>query len=91
MPQYNIITFFTQIFWLTIIFFGFYFITLQFFMPKIAAVIKARKKKLSHGTGGVFILNEEQASVEFSRNSSLETCADTSKVSVSFIIASADK
>jgi len=90
MPQFDIITFFTQIFWLTIIFFGFYFVTLQSFIPKIAAVIKARKKKLTHGAGGVSSLNEEQISVETTRNNSLEFCADTSKASVNFMINTAN-
>ena len=91
MPQFDIITFFTQIFWLTIIFFGFYFVTLQSFIPKIAAVIKARKKKLTHGAGGVSSLNEEQASVESSRNVSLESCADTSKVGINRMINNANE
>ena len=90
MPQFDIITFFTQIFWLTLIFFGFYFVTLQSFIPKIAAVLKARRKKLAHGTGGVSSLNEEQSSTEFTRNSSLELCADTSKADVSFMLSSAN-
>ncbi len=90
LSQFDIITFFTQIFWLTLIFFGFYFVTLQSFIPKIAAVIKARKKKLIHGAGGVSSLNEEQAFVESTRNNSLETCADTSNAGVSFLITTAN-
>jgi hypothetical protein len=90
MPQFDIITFFTQIFWLTIIFFGFYFVTLQSFIPKIAAVIKARKKKLAHGAGGVSSLNEEQVSIETIRNNSLEFCADSSKAGVTFMVTSAN-
>ena len=46
MPQFDKITFFNQIFWLIVIFSGFYFILLKNFLPKISSVLKARNKKL---------------------------------------------
>jgi F-type H+-transporting ATPase subunit b len=46
MPQFDKITFFNQIFWLILIFSGFYFILLKNFLPKIGSVLKARNKKL---------------------------------------------
>ena len=79
MPQFDKITFFTQIFWLTIIFFGFYFIMLQIFLPKIAAVLKTRKKKLSIGVDGVSILNKEQFFVLSFRNNFVQNFIYTSK------------
>lgn len=82
MPQFDKITFFTQIFWLTIIFFGFYFLTLQIFLPKIAAVLKSRKKKLSSGSTGVFNLNEEQFSVVNIRNTFVQNFIEDAKSSL---------
>ena len=82
MPQFDKITFFTQIFWLTIIFFGFYFIMLQIFLPKIAAVLKTRKKKLSIGVDGVSILNKEQFFVLSFRNNFVQNFVYTSKNSL---------
>lgn len=68
MPQFDKITFFGQIFWLTVIFFSFYFISLELFLPKISAVLKTRKKKLAIGLGSVKGLNEEQFSIENKKN-----------------------
>ena len=44
MPQFDKITFFNQIFWLLITFFGFYFIILKSLLPVLAAGLKTRKK-----------------------------------------------
>jgi hypothetical protein len=59
MPQFDKITFFTQIFWLTLIFFSFYFLILRFFLPKLAAVLKSRKKKLFLGSNMTYNLKKE--------------------------------
>jgi hypothetical protein len=82
MPQFDKITFFTQIFWLTIIFFGFYFLMLQIFLPKIASVLKTRKKKLSVGARGVFDLNKEQFLVLNLRNIFMQNFATNAKSNV---------
>jgi hypothetical protein len=50
MPQFDIITFYSQIFWLAVIFFGFYNFTLRIFLPKITAVLKTRNKRLLLGS-----------------------------------------
>jgi hypothetical protein len=60
MPQFDKITFFTQIFWLTLIFFGLYFFILQALLPKLAAILKSRKKKLWAGSSASYRLGEEQ-------------------------------
>jgi hypothetical protein len=88
MPQFDKITFFTQIFWLTIIFFGFYFIMLQIFLPKIAAVLKTRKKKLSLGVDGVSNLNKEQFSVIAFRNNFAQNFIYTSKNNLITVVSS---
>ena len=54
MPQFDIITFFTQIFWLTIIFFGFYFVSLDSLLPRTQHARHAKQqqettRKMQHG------------------------------------------
>jgi len=87
MPQFDKITFFTQIFWLTIIFFSFYFFTLKVFLPKIATVLKTRKKKILIGSSGLLNLNKEQVSVESSRNNLLQEFSENNKNKISALVA----
>jgi|TARA_B110000977_G_C11080930_1_gene492920 hypothetical protein len=49
MPQFDKVTFFAQLFWLSITFYGFYMITIQTFLPGLARILKVRTKKLKHG------------------------------------------
>jgi hypothetical protein len=79
MPQFDKITFFTQIFWLSVIFFGFYFLMLQVFLPKIASVLKIRKKKLLMGADGVSTLNKEYFSIIIFRNNFVQNFISDSK------------
>lgn len=44
MPQLDKVTYFTQVFWVLIIFLGFYVIVLEKILPGIAARLKTRKK-----------------------------------------------
>ena len=44
MPQLDKVTYFTQVFWVLIIFLGFYVIVLEKILPSIAARLKTRKK-----------------------------------------------
>jgi F0F1-type ATP synthase membrane subunit b/b' len=44
MPQFDKVTFFNQIFWLTVGFLSFYFILLKGLLPVLAASLKTRKK-----------------------------------------------
>jgi F0F1-type ATP synthase membrane subunit b/b' len=46
MPQFDEITFFNQIFWLLLIFYGFNVILSKNFLPKISSALKARSKKV---------------------------------------------
>ncbi|MBO5038793.1 MAG: hypothetical protein J6C85_04990 [Alphaproteobacteria bacterium] len=45
MPQLELSTYITQIFWLFTTFFGFWFVMAKFIIPKIAETIEARKRK----------------------------------------------
>lgn len=86
MPQFDKLTFFTQIFWLTIIFFGFYFVTLQTYLPKIAAVIKTRKKKIDSGIASIASSKIESVKVTNSLNTLLELFFNNSKSELNFNI-----
>jgi|TARA_B100000780_G_C20999651_1_gene399956 F-type H+-transporting ATPase subunit b len=46
MPQFDKVTFFSQLFWLSITFYGFYMITIQTYLPGLARILKVRKKKV---------------------------------------------
>lgn len=48
MPQFDKITFFNQIFWLTVAFLSFYFIILKGLLPVLAASLKTRKKLVNY-------------------------------------------
>jgi hypothetical protein len=48
MPQFDKITFFNQIFWLTISFLSFYFIVLRGLLPVLASSLKTRKKLMHY-------------------------------------------
>jgi len=58
MPQFDKITFFNQILFIILVFASFYFTILKFVLPKIALVLKTRKKitKTSKKTEN-FVLN----------------------------------
>lgn len=45
MPQFDFYAFSTQVFWAIILFFAFYFVFTQIFLPKIAEVLKLREKR----------------------------------------------
>ena len=46
MPQFDKVTFFSQLFWLSITFYGFYMITIQTYLPGLARILKVLKKKV---------------------------------------------
>lgn len=79
MPQFDKITFFSQIFWLIIIFFGFYILIVHIFIPKLATVLKTRKKKLGGGASGVSALNKEQLHTTVEKNMLVQHFADNAK------------
>jgi len=76
MPQFDILTFYSQIFWLTVIFFGFYNFTLRIFLPKIAAVLKTRKKKLLLGSTGVQQYNDKQILEKTTQNKLIQNFSE---------------
>lgn len=67
MPQFDKITFLTQIFWLIFIFLVLYLDLLKNFLSEISAVLKIRKKKIVSDTSLVENLNEKSSSVQTTR------------------------
>lgn len=63
MPQLDQVTFFSQFFWLSIIFIGFYMIILKNYLPALTRILKFRKKKISHSQDGVFKVNTERNNI----------------------------
>lgn len=47
MPQFDFYAFSSQVFWSIVLFFAFYFVFTQIFLPKIAEVLKLREKRKS--------------------------------------------
>lgn len=62
MPQLDTVTFFNQLFWFTIVFFGFYFFVLGTIIPRLAFVLKVRAKKLQQDLFAAAALKAETAS-----------------------------
>jgi len=46
MPQFDTAAFFSQLFWLTITFYGFYILLIQTYLPGLTRILKVRRKKL---------------------------------------------
>jgi F0F1-type ATP synthase membrane subunit b/b' len=46
MPQFDTAAFFSQLFWLTVTFYGFYIIIFQTYLPGLTRILKVRRKKL---------------------------------------------
>jgi len=47
MPQLDVVSYFSQFFWLCFFFLGFYFSLVQFFLPKMARILKLRTEKMT--------------------------------------------
>jgi F0F1-type ATP synthase membrane subunit b/b' len=49
MPQFDTVTFLSQLFWLTIVFYTFYMVAIKNFLPGLTRILKVRRKKLALG------------------------------------------
>lgn len=63
MPQLDKVTFLPQFFWLCVIYLGFYFILLKYFLPKISRILALRKRKMSFSQEGMSSLQQENLQV----------------------------
>ena len=66
MPQLDLVTFFSQFFWLCVFFFGFYFVISKDFLPKMARILKFRKKKKNISSEGMQNMEQENEKVRAS-------------------------
>jgi hypothetical protein len=80
MPQLDKVTFFSQFFWLSIFYVGFYLILIKHFLPKLSRILKVRQKKVSHSQQGSSALLEEKEKVCDSLDKLIEQGVGTSKV-----------
>jgi len=70
MPQLDTYMYFSQVFWLLVIFIAFYILVLNNILPTIARVLKLRQKQISVGDGSV--VSEEHNAVMTSTSGVLE-------------------
>lgn len=71
MPQLDTYMFFSQVFWLLVIFITFYILVLNNILPNISRVLKLRHKQISAGDGSV--ISEEHKAVMATTSGVLET------------------
>jgi len=71
MPQLDTHMYFSQVFWLLVIFTIFYILVLNNILPNISRVLKLRKKQISAGESS--IINEEHEIVMTTTSGVLET------------------
>lgn len=62
MPQFDTAAFFSQLFWLTITFYGFYIIIIKTYLPGLTRILKARRKKLdlAQSQGSAFEMERQE-------------------------------
>jgi hypothetical protein len=51
MPQLDSMTFFSQFFWLSFFFLGFYAILVKYYLPKMSRILKIRSRKIANPQG----------------------------------------
>ena len=71
MPQIDTYTFFSQVFWLVVIFSSFYILVLNNVLPNIARVLKLRRKQITAGEG--LVISEEHKAVMDATSGALES------------------
>jgi len=63
MPQLDILTFNSQVFWLVVIFFGLYLSVVRHMLPNLATILKVRSKTLAANSQQVNSLESEENAV----------------------------
>ena len=64
MPQLDISTFSSQVFWLALFFLAIYFVVSQIFAPKINAIFRERESKILSGTEDAELTRQEIARLD---------------------------
>jgi hypothetical protein len=62
MPQLDTLTFFSQFFWFSVFFLGFYILLVKYYLPKMSRLLKVRSLKVSSGAvqGGISSSQEQK-------------------------------
>jgi F-type H+-transporting ATPase subunit b len=81
MPQLDTYMYFSQVFWLLVLFTIFYILVLNNVLPKISRVLKLRRKRIS--SEGSSVLSEEHQAVMVTTSDVLETSLTDSKLFLS--------
>jgi hypothetical protein len=64
MPQLDSLTFFSQFFWFSFFFLGFYVLLVKYYLPKMSRLLKVRSFKVSSGPlQGTFMNSQEKKDV----------------------------
>ena len=74
MPQLDTLTFFSQFFWLSVFYLGFYLALVKYFLPKMGRILKIRSLKMSSGSssnGPLLEIKEEHELLKQKRDASL--------------------
>jgi hypothetical protein len=79
MPQLDKVSFLSQFFWLCFFYLGFYYIVLKYFLPKMARILKLRKKKMNLSLEGISSLQQENKQINLSYENILSKGLNISK------------
>lgn len=89
MPQLDKASYFSQLFWLLVIFTSFYAIIIRIYLPRLARIMKLRQKALKYGKSLTRDIYKEQEGIldekpliralEEGRNSLMRTVENTNK------------
>lgn len=79
MPQFDTAAFFSQLFWLTLTFYGFYLILFQTYLPGLTRILKLRRKKLELASSQGTALEEERTATLGSFEGLFAQSADQSR------------
>jgi F-type H+-transporting ATPase subunit b len=63
MPQLDKVTFFSQFFWLSFFFLGFYIVLVKYYLPKMSRILKVRNIKVSSSQEGFSDVKKENGLV----------------------------
>jgi F0F1-type ATP synthase membrane subunit b/b' len=89
MPQLDIYTGMSQVFWFTIVFVIFYLLIVRDILPVLARSIKLRQKKV--GGGNASLLDEEIASVSSQTSTTLEESLKDSRTLLTTVSTSSSQ
>jgi hypothetical protein len=83
MPQLDTVTYLSQLFWVLILFGGFYIIVLSDILPSLSTILKARKKKLDQNGDAIQTLASEETTTSSSYEAILMNSLEGSRTLLS--------